>query len=304
MCEGSERLHYGAYFGNSEVRVEVPGFSVALLTPSHRAEDVPLHTHPSASFVFVLSGAYASEADGAGQPAPRPMLIFNPAGTTHRDSFVEPKGRFLAISISDEISRLVADAEGFPTAARAFRAGSGLATASRLASDCALPDSQSTPAIESHCWELISLLSGSTVWPAGRRPSLPSWVAKARELLHDRCAETLSITALARELQLHPVYFSRAFRAAFRCTPAEYRMRCRLQRALVLSRDPRVSLADVALRAGFFDQSHFTRAFRREFGIAPSAYRKHLRWHASAARLQGPGSIGTRTEPGKSGRLG
>jgi AraC family transcriptional regulator len=32
-------------------------------------------------------------------------------------------------------------------------------------------------------------------------------------------------------------------------------------------------LADVALAAGFCDQSHFTKAFRRVTGMTPSAYR-------------------------------
>jgi AraC family transcriptional regulator len=33
------------------------------------------------------------------------------------------------------------------------------------------------------------------------------------------------------------------------------------------------SLAQIALEAGFADQSHFTRAFRRHFGVTPGRYR-------------------------------
>ena len=32
-------------------------------------------------------------------------------------------------------------------------------------------------------------------------------------------------------------------------------------------------IAQIALQAGFFDQSHFTRAFGRHFGLTPLAYR-------------------------------
>jgi AraC-like DNA-binding protein len=35
-------------------------------------------------------------------------------------------------------------------------------------------------------------------------------------------------------------------------------------------------LSEIALRAGFYDQSHFTNVFRRTLGVTPSAYRAGL----------------------------
>jgi AraC family transcriptional regulator len=35
----------------------------------------------------------------------------------------------------------------------------------------------------------------------------------------------------------------------------------------------KIPLAEIALRAGFADQSHFTRTFRRYTGVTPRAYR-------------------------------
>jgi hypothetical protein len=75
MLQGAASLPYGIFFGANQIRREVPGFSVSLLTPALRAEDVPLHTHENASFVFVLSGSYSSGADGAVPVGSRPMLI-------------------------------------------------------------------------------------------------------------------------------------------------------------------------------------------------------------------------------------
>jgi AraC family transcriptional regulator len=45
---------------------------------------------------------------------------------------------------------------------------------------------------------------------------------------------------------------------------------------MTLLRDKKLPLAEVALCAGFFDQSHFSRRFRQHFGVAPHAYRKQL----------------------------
>src|SRR5271168_4395973 len=50
MQTGAGSLPYGIYFGASQARRELPGFSVSLLTPMLRAEDVPLHRHQNASF--------------------------------------------------------------------------------------------------------------------------------------------------------------------------------------------------------------------------------------------------------------
>jgi transcriptional regulator GlxA family with amidase domain len=47
----------------------------------------------------------------------------------------------------------------------------------------------------------------------------------------------------------------------------------RVQKALaLLHTNPRLSLALVALRCGYFDQAHFNRDFRRITGVAPRAY--------------------------------
>ncbi len=37
--------------------------------------------------------------------------------------------------------------------------------------------------------------------------------------------------------------------------------------------EARHSLAEIAQRAGFYDQSHFTNAFQRAYGTTPARYR-------------------------------
>jgi AraC family transcriptional regulator len=273
MRTSAGSLPYGVYFGASQVHRELPGFSISLLTPTLRAEDVPLHTHENASFVFVLSGAYLSSADGAAPVSFSPTLIFNPAGTVHRDSFVLADGRFLAVSISDHSLRVALDWAVLPTAAAAFTSGTGFNTALQFAQQCAAPGPASISTMEAMCWELLSTMSGVCLWPDKRGDSLPSWIGRARELLHDRCSDSLQIAEMAQQLGVHPVYFARAFRQVFRCTPGEYRMSCRLRDALTLMQNASIPLSEIALNAGFFDQSHFSTAFRKHFGIAPQAYR-------------------------------
>ncbi|MCY1452541.1 Helix-turn-helix domain protein [compost metagenome] len=64
---------------------------------------------------------------------------------------------------------------------------------------------------------------------------------------------------------------SRDFRALFGTSPYRYVTMRRLDicRDLLLAGS---SLADAALSAGFFDQSHMTRHFRHAFGLSPARW--------------------------------
>ncbi len=55
-------------------------------------------------------------------------------------------------------------------------------------------------------------------------------------------------------------------------TPMRWLWQERLNRAhMVLSKDPHVSVTNLALDFGFSDVSHFSKAFKRTFGVAPSS---------------------------------
>jgi AraC family transcriptional regulator len=266
-------LPYGQYIGSSQRRHEVPGFSVSLLTPALRAEDVPLHTHENASFVLVLSGAYISSAQGAEFVSASPMLIFNPAGTVHRDSFALAEGRFLAVSISDQSLRAALDYGVLPGTASVRSSREAVDTAICLARECSISGPVTSSSMEAICWEMVSEVSGVNL---GQGNTPPSWVGKAQEILREPSSNCLNIAEIAQRLGVHPVYFARAFRKVFRCTPGEYRMRCRLRDALQLVRGSSRPLSEIALASGFYDQSHFSTAFREHFGMPPQAYRKRL----------------------------
>jgi AraC family transcriptional regulator len=271
------------FFGRGDAHRELPGFSVSVLAPTLRAEDVPLHTHENASFVLVLAGSYLSSADGALPVSPSGALIFNPAGTAHRDSFRSPTGQFMAISISDHSGRIASEGTALPSGATVCSSKAAISTAFCLADQSVEAGPESSVLMEGLCWELLSNTAGETLW---QEEPLPSWVRNARELLHDECSEPLQFMEIARQLGVHPVYFARAFRQAFRCTPGEYLMRCRLRKGMTLLRDAKLPLSNIALEAGFFDQSHFTKAFRVHFGITPHTYRKGLQCELDAAEVQ------------------
>ncbi len=260
-------LHHGEFYGIPDAARETRGYSLSIKT-AHEAISVERHTHEDAHFVFLLDGHYLSSARGAGHIYAEPALIYNPPGTTHRDTFPERAGRFLGISFASE--RLADVAALGPTAEEPERiwAPSALALANRIARG--ILDEPSDFALECQSLELVSILIRSL--PDERRP--PRWLRTAREQLHDRAHEELRIAEIAGATGVHPVHLARAFRRFYGCSPGDYVRRIRIERAARLLRNTSVPLAEVAQTAGFVDQSHMTRAFARCLRITPAVYRR------------------------------
>lgn len=282
MQESGGILPYGIYLGRDERRVDLPGFSLSLLRPLLCAEEVGLHTHPQASFILILSGSYISSADGAEPLSREPVLIFNPAGTTHRDSFSVPSGRFLTVSIPDQILDIAEEESELPRTAIVLSSSEILRMAIELARECAGTSRHRLSVMEDLSWTLLAAATGTGHRKRENRQAQPAWATRARDLMHDRSLGPLCMTEMAREIGVHPVYFARMFRRTFGCTPAEYRTRCRLQNAMALLRSTEMPLSAIAITCGFYDQSHFSTAFVGHFGHAPGAYRRNLRHHQSA----------------------
>lgn len=259
-------LRHGEFFGFDKIRRDAAGFSLAVMTPELPADEVPVHTHESASFVFLLSGSYISSARGAGEALDRPTLIYNPPGTTHRDRFrILEGGRFLTISVSDDVLRSVAEEAPLPASATSFRRPDLLLLANRIARDCV----RGMPRAAELCLELMA---GVAREPETGNGAPPLWLERAKELLTEE--SSVRVGDAARLLGMHPVQFVRTFRRFAHCTPGEFARRARVEKAAALLRDTALPLSDVALRAGFADQSHFSRVFRRLLGAAPGAYRR------------------------------
>jgi AraC family transcriptional regulator len=95
-------------------------------------------------------------------------------------------------------------------------------------------------------------------------------------LLHDQFLERISLTAAASFAGVHPAHLSRAFRSYYVCTLSDYLRHLRLEQAkreLTTSSTP---LSEIALAAGYSDQSHFSTAFRRHTGFSPGQFRRSV----------------------------
>lgn len=89
----------------------------------------------------------------------------------------------------------------------------------------------------------------------------------------ERCPETkLSIDEMARSLHISKYHFIRRFKQAVGLTPHQFQIQNRVRKAQHMLNNV-ASIAEVALIAGFCDQSHFVRYFERYVGLTPTVYR-------------------------------
>ncbi len=70
-------------------------------------------------------------------------------------------------------------------------------------------------------------------------------LCRARDLIHEQCAEPLTVAQLARAAGVSPYHFLRLFREAFGETPHRYLTRVRLDRARKLLTADAASVTDV-----------------------------------------------------------
>ena len=193
--------------------------------------------------------------------------MYNPPATTHRDHFERGCGGVLAISLpaaateGEDLPGALQDAPLHLDRPVQYAPVSSIARASAR--------QEGGLSVKSLCLELLGSLGHGH-----RAETPPPWLARALELLDDRYTDSLGIGEIAASVCVHPIHLARTFRRHFRCSPGDYQRFRRVQHAASLLGRTHLPLSEVALAAGFGDQSHLTRAFSHHFGLPPGEYRR------------------------------
>jgi AraC family transcriptional regulator len=92
---------------------------------------------------------------------------------------------------------------------------------------------------------------------------------KVIDYINAHLEQDLSLIELAALVQMSPHYFSHLFKQSMGISAHQYVIRCRVERAKNLLLQGNASIAEVAYKVGFANQSHLNRHFKRLLGITP-----------------------------------
>jgi AraC family transcriptional regulator len=271
--------HVPVTLGSSGSRsADVDGFLVAWVRFPPLAK-LPLHTHERATVAVILSGSFDGLMRRSSHPCPAATVLTEPPGELHGNLFERAGADVLTVQPDPARLELLEPFAGVLGEVNHMRDRGVASVARRAAGELRMPDSVTPFAIEGLVLELLALAARLRKTDAvGRERGSPSWLGEARELLHDRYREHLRVAEVADAVGVHPVHLARVFRLRYGTPIGSYARGLRLGWAAERLTGSDDAIAQIAIEAGFFDQSHFTRAFKQHFGLTPMAYRRVARY--------------------------
>ncbi len=118
-------------------------------------------------------------------------------------------------------------------------------------------------------------------------------LARLFEYVRDNYAERISIDQATQLVHMSQAQFMKVFKQVSGMTFIAHVTRVRIMNALRMLREPDMTIAEIALKCGFSDQSYFDRRFRQAFGKSPREWRRsHARAVISAGGTRGRAKAG------------
>ncbi|HET8714035.1 MAG TPA: AraC family transcriptional regulator [Gemmatimonadales bacterium] len=234
----------------------------AVYAPGQR---VSRHEHGWPSWTLVLAGGFEERFSRASVVAFAGAVLTKPATADHSNEYGPQGARCLLIGSRDSGYGDLGDPALHP-------AGLLPLLARRIHTELGEADS---PIGRFSLEGILIELALATVRSRPERAfGRASWLDDVRDQLEAEFRSPPSLTELAHSRGVNPAYLCQAFRAAFGTSMGEFARRVRFEWARAALRTSDAPLSDIALSAGYSDQTHFSHDFRKRTGISPRHYRR------------------------------
>lgn len=238
------------------------------------------HFHELACLCYTLEGAYTETIGTRSFDCAPLQILYRPSGRDHSDSFRNRYTRCLLVEFGSEYNahRELREDCAFPTSF------SGSLTAQRvfrLRKEWISRDSARAIAIESLAMELLVDVVRERKRPVSTEKR-PQWLTRAKDILDQEPQTITRLGDLAGLVGVHPTHLARAFRRHFNCSVGDYLRRQRMHSVCEALQTTSRPLAQIALAAGYADQSHLTRSFTKALGMTPGEFRR-TQWQGRRA---------------------
>jgi AraC family transcriptional regulator len=236
--------------------------------------EIPPHVHVRPYLCTVLRGGYLETCGGRVWTCTPRTLFLRPGGERHADRFGEAGGQVFGIELGGAWAERLSPGRRTLERPAAFE---GLCTglARKLHREFRLDDPASPLIVEGLVLEILGEACRRALSAGEGRA--PHWLRQARDILHARYAQPPGLVQVADAVGVHPLHLARVFRRTYGCSVGEYVRRLRVEFACRELTHGGRPLAEIALAAGFCDQSQFCRTFKRYVGLTPSQFRREAR---------------------------
>ena len=234
------------------------------------SSSMPLHVHEAASICLTLTGQGVELIDGVRVVTEPGCVIMRGPGMMHADQYGAVAHRGFMIELEQKWLNTCRHFLRVFEDHRHFAGGLVPALALRIYRESRVKDSVAPVIVEGLMLEMLGQASRSLIKTPVRPPS---WLTQARELVHGRFNDSLNLVEIANTVGVHPTHLARTFKKYYRTTVGEYVRRLRLDWATRQLSETEDSIAEIALAAGFYDQSHFSHLFKQHTGFTPAEFR-------------------------------
>lgn len=252
-------------------------FSDTALRSSHyeAASQMQPHSHPTSSFILVISGEYRERIHSLERVHRPGDLLFYPAHATHSQTFGNQGSHKIIFQPKPEWQDYLAKSR--PNLADAPYASlpEFRYLGARLLQEMHHADPFSELACEGLLLEVIASFARTTASRDTLCP--PMWLKTVRDYMHDRLNRNVCMEELGVLAGRHPVHVAREFRRFYGRSVGQYLRIARVDAAANLLATTSSDLTEIALCSGFANHSHLCRVFKTTFGLTPTEYRKRNR---------------------------
>ena len=116
----------------------------------------------------------------------------------------------------------------------------------------------------------------------------PVEIWKARKFIEQHSDEELSLTKVAKAVNISPNYLSEKFKQVTGVNFVDYVARARIEKACALLEDVDLRISEIGFAVGFQSLSQFNRIFKKLFRKSPTEFRARLLKRSTRQRIRKP----------------
>ncbi len=234
------------------------------LTVSSDTGVLPEHRHDNAYIAIPVTGSYWETGSLKRNYIERGSCLLHPAGDNHQN--VIGRGGSTILNIEIPVAIIQRHYSNLVGEKHQISLDSGR---TRLSTDLLQsiygPGISDYPRMDDQILQLLAAFDESRPRPS----SSASMITEVDRHIRENIDQTISVCEIAERFNCDPVWLSRRFKRSIGISLKGRITEQRLINAISLVSSPRLPLSQVALRCGFYDQSHFNRFFKQSIGLTP-----------------------------------